>query len=302
MNRPRLNVLVTGAAGFIGSHIGAHLAAQGCGVFADSAVGAPRQNLNEEVLLRAMRGARPDAIVHAAGSGTVAQVAARPADELPANLGVLVHVLQFAQKHAPSARLVLLSSAALYGDAPATPQAEGDARHPVSLYGVAKMQAEQIAAFFAQQHGVASTAIRLFSVYGPGLRKQLLWDAMNKFAAGRSEFFGTGRELRDWVHIEDVCRFIDSMLAQPQRNGFEVYNCAGSPATTAEVLTLLANAAAAPAPTFSGQSRPGDPVCLVADCSKAERELGWRAKVNWRVGVADYAAWFARTAAAGAAT
>jgi UDP-glucose 4-epimerase len=188
--------------------------------------------------------------------------------------------------------VVLLSSAALYGNAPATPQAEHETRAPVSLYGVAKAQAEQLAAYYAVQQGLQATVVRFFSVYGPGLRKQLLWDAMLKFGAGGSEFFGTGAERRDWVHIDDVCRFIDRLLAVPQTSALDVFNCAGSAATTGEVLAHLASAAGAPAPTFNGRTRPGDPACLVADCSKAERELGWRAQVAWRDGVTGYARWF----------
>jgi len=239
----------------------------------------------------------PDAIIHAAGSGTVARVAADPATELPANLSAWLAVLEFARIGAPKARVVLLSSAARYGNAPAEPQRESGVREVVSLYGLAKAQTEQLAAYYATQFGVSTTAVRLFSVYGPGLRKQLLWDAMNKFACGDAVFFGTGLEQRDWVHIDDVCRFMDHLLARPALRSFDVYNCAGSPATTAEVLTLLAQAAGAPAPAFNGQSRQGDPVCLVADCAKAARELDWQARIAWREGVAAYAEWFALRAA-----
>ena len=292
-------VLVTGAAGFIGGSLAAHFRARGAQVFVDVAhsdsCATRRWPLSEPALVHAMAGELPDVILHAAGSGTVAKVSAQPALELPANLGALLTVLQYAQHHAPSARVVLLSSAALYGNAPATPQRESDARAPVSLYGVAKAQAEQLAAYYAQQHGLHTTAVRLFSVYGPGLRKQLLWDAMVKFSHGHSIFFGTGQEQRDWVHIDDVCSFMASLINTPLNPGFEVFNCAGSPATTAQVLAVLARASNAPAPAFSGQVRAGDPVSLVADCTKASHELGWRAAIGWAEGATSYAHWFLRS-------
>ena len=295
------SVLVTGAAGFIGGALAAHFRQQGARVFVDAERGqsasSRRWPLTEAGLLQATGGATPDVIFHAAGSGTVAKVAAQPALELPANLGALLSVLQFAQQHAPAARVVLLSSAALYGNAPATPQRETDHRAPVSLYGLAKAQAEQLAEFYAAQHSVRATAVRLFSVYGPELRKQLLWDAMVKFGQGRCDFFGTGHEHRDWVHIDDVCDFMRSLLEQPPSRDFDVFNCAGGQAaSTAQVLTHLATASGAAPPQFSGQARSGDPACLVADCSKAERELGWHAKVAWQDGVAEYARWFAAQA------
>jgi UDP-glucose 4-epimerase len=294
------SVLVTGAAGFIGGRLAAHFRALGARVFVDVQPGdagsTRRWPLGDAALLQATGGAVPDAIIHAAGSGTVAKVAAQPTLELPANLAAWLAVLQYAQAHAPKARVVLLSSAALYGNAPAQPQREGDARAPVSLYGVAKAQAEQLAAYYAHQQGLSATAVRLFSVYGPGLRKQLLWDAMTKFVAAGAgapaRFFGTGQERRDWVHIDDVCRFMAALLALPPTAPFAVYNCAGFAATTAEVLAVLASAAGAAPPQFTGQGRAGDPASLVADCSKAERDLQWRPTVPWAQGAASYAAWF----------
>lgn len=293
-------VLITGAAGFIGCALATHFRQQGANVFVDAAresgaIGT-RLPLTEVSLLKAMGGAVPDVIFHAAGSGTVAKVAAQPAVELPANLAAMLSVLQFAQRHAPTAHVILLSSAALYGNAPATPQRESDQRAPVSLYGVAKAQAEELAAFYATQLGLRATAVRLFSVYGPGLRKQLLWDAMGKFAQGRSDFFGTGDERRDWLHIDDVCTFMSALMARGPGQSFDVFNCGGEPASTAEVLRLLASRTGALVPQFNGRTRVGDPGCLVADCGKAERELGWRASIGWRAGVVGYADWFSRDA------
>ena len=295
-----MKVLVTGAAGFIGSALADHFRTQGAQVFVDATRGhsgsTTRWPLTESALGQAMNGVVPDVIFHAAGSGTVAKVAAQPTLELPANLGAFLAVLQYVRSQAPAARVVLLSSAALYGNAPAEPQCEADTRVPLSLYGVAKAQAEQLAAFYANQFGVTTTAVRLFSVYGPSLRKQLLWDAMNKFAGDRAVFSGTGLERRDWVHIDDVCRFMGHLVACPAVHSFNVYNCAGSPASTAEVLTVLAKAAGAPAPAFNGQSRQGDPLCLLADCTKAASELDWQAQIGWREGVTAYAKWYAMQA------
>lgn len=287
-------VLVTGAGGFIGGRVLAHLQSVGQPTCADRLPGAAREDLTPSGLFARLGTASVQAIIHAAGSGTVGQVAAAPERELPSNLAAALAVLEFARLRAPLAHVVMLSSAALYGNAPSFAQAETEARTPVSLYGVAKAQVEQLAAHYATQYGLTVTVVRLFSVYGPGLRKQLLWDAMNKFAAGGGEFFGTGQEQRDWIHIDDVCRFMGQLLHHSGTPGsLRVVNCAaGQSATTADVLTLLAAAAGAPPPRFNGQVRAGDPACLVADCSKAERELGWRASVPWREGVAQYAAWF----------
>jgi UDP-glucose 4-epimerase len=291
-----MKVLITGASGFVGSHVAAHFNKLGAQVFVDvlERTSAGRTTLSAASLAQATNGAVPEAIIHAAGSGTVAQVASDPASHMPNNLSATLAVLEYARTAAPKARVVLLSSAAVYGNAPARPQAEADSRAPVSLYGLSKVQAEQLLAHYVNQFHMQATAVRLFSVYGPGLRKQLLWDAMNKFAAGRRDFFGTGQEQRDWVHVDDVCSFLSCLLAKPPAAPFDVFNCAGQAAATSEVLALLATQAHAAAPQFNGQTRAGDPQCLVADCSKAQRLLDWRPSQQWQEGVADYARWFLR--------
>jgi UDP-glucose 4-epimerase len=291
------SILITGSGGFIGAQLAQHFVQAGVHV---CALASSRGGLSAQTLTQAVAGRPLQAIIHAAGSGTVAQVTAGPAQELPANLQALLAVLEFARLAAPQAHVVLLSSAALYGNAPALPQNETQSREPVSLYGLAKAQTEQIVAFYAHQHGLQATAVRLFSVYGPGLRKQLLWDAMNRFLSPASapqgaEFFGTGQELRDWVHIADVGRFMQALLARPSAPAFDVFNCAGGVgASTAEVLSHLARCAGAVAPRFNGQTRAGDPLALLADCGKADQQLGWRPRIGWREGVAEYAHWFIR--------
>ncbi len=290
-------ILITGAAGFIGSRIADHFRQAGHRVCVDAAPGAARSTLTAGALAALADGQAPDAIIHAAGSGTVGAVAADPATHLAGNLAALLAVLEYARALAPSTRVVLLSSAAVYGSAPARPQREDDARPPLSLYGLSKAQCEQVLGHYAAHYGIRTTAIRLFSVYGPGLRKQLLWDAMNKFAAGRRDFFGTGQEMRDWVHVDDVGRFMRCLLARAPAAPFEVFNCGGQPATTAQVLARLAELAGAGAPVFNGQGRPGDPACMLADCARAAQALGWQAQVPWREGLQQYADWYGGIAA-----
>jgi UDP-glucose 4-epimerase len=289
-----MKVLITGASGFIGSRLAAHFRASGAQVFVDVAerTSAGRTTLSAHLLNHVTGGVAPDAIIHGAGSGTVGQVAADPANHLPNNLAATLAVLEFARATAPGARVVLLSSAAVYGNAKAEPQYETDSRPPVSLYGLSKVQAEQLLAHYASQFNIQSTCVRLFSVYGPGLRKQLLWDAMNKFAAGGHSFFGTGQEQRDWVHVDDVCHFMSHLLTKPAAASFDVFNCGGQVASTSDVLSALATQAQAPAPQFNGQTRAGDPRCLVADCGKAQHLLDWRAQRHWQEGMAEYAHWF----------
>ncbi len=278
-----MKVLVTGASGFIGYSLASHFDALGRAV-------TRSPSLRESPII-ANCAEPPAVIVHAAGSGTVGQVAAAPAREIPANLAAALAVLEYARVSAPATHVVLLSSAAVYGDAPALPQQEDQTRLPVSLYGLAKQQVEALGEHYAVQFGLRVSVVRLFSVYGEGLRKQLLWDAVRKFSVGEASFFGTGEETRDWVHVADVCGFVDSLIANPPA-GYAVLNCGSQVGTsTRAMLTELATALGKSPPSFNGAVRAGDPRFLVADTSRARDVLGWQAKVSWQEGVRNYARW-----------
>lgn len=290
------SILVTGAAGFIGNRLAAHFESAGVRVVRDAgrtAMAGGRACIDASSLERATEGTPPEVILHAAGSGTVSQVVSDPSRHMSANLAATLGVLEYARTCAPRAHVVLLSSAAVYGNARAEPLREGDSREPVSLYGLSKAQSEQVLAHYSRDFGLRTTSVRLFSVYGPGLRKQLLWDAMSKYSQGQRDFFGTGQERRDWVHVDDVCCFMESLLTTPGNSGTAVFNCGGHAASTLEVLSHLAARAGSEAPRFSGRARAGDPVSLLADCSRAAAELGWKAQIGWKEGMSQYADWYA---------
>ena len=145
---------------------------------------------------------------------------------------------------------------------------------------------------YGSQFGVASIVLRLFSVYGAGMRKQLLWDAANRLESGSAMFGGTGRELRDWLHVEDAAALIERAGGLASRECPVINGGTGVGTPVSEVLAGLASALGTTAvPRFSGEKRPGNPELLVADVTKATA-AGWRAEIDWKEGVRGYAAWF----------
>jgi UDP-glucose 4-epimerase len=175
------------------------------------------------------------------------------------------------------------------------PIPESAALEPVSPYGVFKLQAEMLCRDYSRLFGVSSVAVRPFSVYGPGLRKQLLWDACRKFASAKPLFDGDGSEVRDWLHVEDLAALIAQVAGRPQM-GFSALNAgSGRGAAVRDIVAMVAdNFASATPPRFSGSPRPGDPQAYVADIASA-RALGWSPSMNLAEGVSDYVRWF-RTA------
>lgn len=296
-------VLVTGAAGFIGRNVARHYADAGWAV-----TGIGHGSWAEEAWqsqgfsawhgaditlenLRAYAG-EPAVIIHCAGSGTVGFSMAHPAQDFQRTVATTAAVLEFVRILSPASRVVIPSSASVYGAAATLPICESSPLSPVSPYGSHKRMAEELCQSYARNFGIATVVVRLFSVYGPGLRKQLLWDACTRIARGENGFFGSGQETRDWLHIDDAAALLMSAgeLASPACR--IVNGGAGEEVAVREVLgELFAAFGRSGPPTFTGVARMGDPERYRADISIA-RSWGWRPEKQWREGVREYAAWF----------
>jgi UDP-glucose 4-epimerase len=297
------SVLVTGAYGFVGRHASRRLAEEGHRVTGIGHGGwtqgeARRWGLSAwhatDVNLDALftYAGEPDLVIHCAGSGSVGFSVGHPYQDYQRNVGSAAAVLEFSRLHAPDARIVLPSSAAVYGAVERTPIEEIDVLRPVTPYGAHKKIAEDLCASFGRYCGVKSAVVRLFSVYGPELRKQLLWDASWRVSRNENGFFGTGRELRDWIHVEDA---VGLLLKAGERASAEcpvVNGGTGEGISVEQVLNELFRAfGRSDEPLFSGQARAGDPPHYIASTSVAQA-WGWKPTVGWREGICEYVRWF----------
>jgi UDP-glucose 4-epimerase len=160
-----------------------------------------------------------------------------------------------------------------------------------------KLMAEQMVEFSAQQFGIPSAIVRLFSIYGCGQRKQLLWDACRKLSAGDNVFMGTGEEVRDWIHVEDAAELMMLAAGHASSQSPIVNGGSGDGVTVREVVEQLSRSLLSkePAVRFSGAPRAGDPARFVADIQRAT-SWGWRPVHDWKTGMAEYVAWWSRGA------
>ncbi len=296
-------VLVTGANGFLGRHVARAAAAQGHrvtgmghGVWAGgdwrSWGLSAWHDLDITLSALLVHGGTPDLIVHCAGGGSVGFSIENPGQDFERTAGTTSHVLEYLRTRSPSTALVYPSSTAVYGRAAVLPITEESPLSPISPYGTHKLIAELLCRSYGRSFGLRVSVVRIFSAYGAHLRKQLLWDASRKVLAGDFNFGGSGQEVRDWVHVEDVAALMLMAAEHATPEVPTVNGASGVGVTTREVLTMLFEALGAPqSPEFSGTSRAGDPDSYVGNPDLAG-SWGWAPKHGLREGVRDYARWF----------
>jgi UDP-glucose 4-epimerase len=295
-------VLVTGAHGFIGRHVARAYARAGWRV-AGLGLGAWTTDewrswgLTEwheaEIGRDLLRGIRevPGVVVHCAGGASVAFSVAHPDEDRRLTVETTRRVLEAAGGRAGAPRVVFVSSGAVYGGHDGR-AAEDTPVDPQSPYARHKLEAEELCVERGGTAGVEGVRVRLFSVHGPGLRKQLLWDACSKLTRGEWSFAGTGREVRDWLYVDDAAALVVEAGSHASVTWPIVNGGTGVGVTVREVLEELGRAWDGRAgPAFTGVARAGDPVGLVADCALA-RSWGWSPCVDWREGVRRYVEWF----------
>ncbi|MEJ7138197.1 NAD-dependent epimerase/dehydratase family protein [Amphibiibacter pelophylacis] len=304
-----------GAAGFVGRHTALALARRGYrvlgvghGQWTDhewhrwGLSGWLEADISIEALDRVTADEEPVSIVHCGGSGAVSFSYTNPFSDFERATQSTAAALEWIRlTGARRTRFVLVSSAAVYGDQGDFDVTENYLRAPISPYGVHKAAAEALCESYSRFFGVASSIVRLFSVYGEGLRKQLLWDALNKFRRGENQFFGTGNELRDWIHVDDAATLL-TLASHKLQSTFEVFNGGAVHATTRQLLDGLACAYGHVGGIhFNGELHKGNPSRLTSDCGHATRLLNWAPQVKLENGLARYAAWFKSLPEAGGA-
>ena len=299
-------VIVLGAAGFVGRHVARALNEQGLHVIGighgswskkDASSWGVSTWVKSDIGLAALNSLGlsepPLAIIHCGGSGTVSSCYESPLLDFQRTVQSTATVLEWIRLNGRGrCRFVLASSASVFGDCGDTDATESSPPSPISPYGYHKVAAERECEAYSNFFDAPTSIVRLFSVYGEELRKQLLWDALNKYQAGHQEFFGTGDEIRDWIHVEDAADLLTT-AALAKQSGLELYNGGHEQMTIREVLRLLAKAYGSDGePKFNGKTHTGNPRRLSANYNHTSRSLGWTPKITLSEGIPRYVEWF----------
>jgi UDP-glucose 4-epimerase len=311
-------VLVTGGAGFIGSHVSDRFLARGDRVvIVDNLSSGRRENIPAGAEFHALdvRSAEMAALVRESAFDVVAHLTAqidvrRSVDDpvFDASVNILGTLnLAEAIRSSPSARgarIVFASTGgALYGDLVTPPSPEASAKDPDSPYGIAKLGSEYYLAYYGRVHGLNTVALRFGNVYGP--RQDPHGEAgvvaifCGRLLDGRPlTVFGDGRQTRDYIYVGDVAAAFltaaSAPLAPPERLDARAFNVGtGVETSVIELAEMLRRVTGARTPIEFAPKRPGELARSVLAAEKASELLGWRATTLLERGLGETYAWFA---------
>jgi len=283
-----MRVVVTGGAGFVGSHVAAHLAERGFSVVAvDNLERASAVRHLEEVGVPLVVGdvrhvdlPPADAVVHAAAYINVEESWERPYDYMWNNAAATARVAR--QCAETGAHLVYISSAAVYGEPQRLPIDENHPTRPLSPYGLSKLAGEQAAQMLAP----GAAILRLFNVYGPGQTGPYA-GVVSKFIERAKRglppvIYGDGTQTRDFIHVADVAQFVEIILDRGAAGVFNVGT--GRAVSIRELAAVVMRLAGLGGEPLYGPPRAGDIKHSAADVSKA-RALGWEPRVPLEEGL-----------------
>lgn len=293
-----MKVLVLGSKGFIGSHVLSYFRSlqaesYGCDVVVEYndphyfQVEATNSSYEDVFLSHKF-----DACINCSGAASVPDSFVHPFRDFSLNVHNLFALLEAVRKHNPLCKVLNVSSAAVYGTPLINPVSEISAAKPVSPYGLHKLYSEMITEEFARYFHLRTCSVRVFSAYGPGLRKQLFWDWARKVKEhNHIDVLGTGDESRDFIYIDDLVVALKCVLDGSVFQG-EVINVAnGIEVTIRDAIQLYQRLSVQKFSfAFSNAGRVGDPVNWKADISKLNA-LGYEQKISFEHGLGNYLKW-----------
>lgn len=292
-----MKILIIGSKGFIGSHCVKYFAKSNEVWECDVVLDYNRDNYiyiepNEcdfnEIFIKH----KFDVCINCSGAANVPFSLEKPFNDFQLNTVNVFKILDGIRKFNPECKFISLSSAAVYGNPTRLPIEEHDSLAPVSPYGIHKQMSEMICEEFHRFWNIRTTCIRIFSAYGPGLKKQLLWDLSQKIKNNdKVELFGTGKETRDFIHIDDLVNLIDCVIRSDSFSGDIINAANGVEIPVSKIAYEMKKAFGSDKDIFfKGTNRKGDPLNWRADIQKSQ-QIGYNQSTSIEEGIKSYVSW-----------
>jgi nucleoside-diphosphate-sugar epimerase len=309
-----VRALVTGAAGFIGSHLADALLARGDTVvgvdcftpYYDRAtkeenVAAARAHERFELVEADLRScdveallSGVDAVYHqAAQAGVRLSWSDGFADYVGHNVLATQRLLEAVQRARPSARVVYASSSSVYGNQARYPTVETDLPKPFSPYGVTKLAAEHLCGLYAENWGVHTVSLRYFTVFGPRQRPDMSIHRLCQAAVDGSRFprYGDGTQIREFTYVRDIVAGNLAAADCDVAPGAYVNLAGGAEITLNDLIALVGDVAGSPVTVDPGPKQAGDSFRNGGAIDRARELLGWSPRMSLRDGIAAQVAW-----------
>jgi len=311
-----MKILITGAAGFIGSHLSERLLDGGhevCGFdnfdpYYDISIKETNvARLEQSPQFHLVRGDirdvaaidevwrkfHPDRVVHLAARAGVRPSIAEPALYSEVNITSTIHLFEAARRHGTP--VVFASSSSVYGGSDRVPYTEDDpVNNPISPYAASKRAGELMAAAYFHLYQIPIICLRFFTVYGPGQRPDM---AIHKFAKAiltdqPITLFGDGSTARDYTYVEDIVQGIVASIERAPQLGYAIFNLGNSRTVQLlELVQLLEKATGKTAQIHWENMQPGDVLLTSADISHAQKLLDYQPRTSIETGLRNTVEW-----------
>ena len=295
-----MKVLVTGGAGFIGSHLVDSLIERGDEVVVvdnlstgfeeniNPAAGFYQLNIGDDELAEVFKRERPDVVSHQAAQINLRRSVAEPVFDAQENILASLNVILNSFRFGVEKFVYASSGGAVYGEAHYLPVDEEHPVNPISQYGISKHTVEHYLYLYAHQYGLKYVILRYPNVYGPRQNPSAEAGVIAIFARQmlrreRPTIFGQGDKTRDYTHVSDV---VAANILAMERGHNTIYNIGTGIETSVEqIFDVLAQALGYEGSPIYAPAREGEVNRMCLDWSKAQRELGWRPKLSLKEGI-----------------
>ena len=278
-------ILITGSKGFIGKNLNDYFKKKNKiykTIYLDQNI-LKKNNLPKNKKLNKFD-INPDIIFHCAGPSSVSESFKNPKLDFKKNYLTTKYLLKEFINNKKKPLIYIFSAAAVYGKSKRKLK-------PISPYGKNKLKVEKLCKYYSKKYKFEFIIMRLFSVYGKGLKKQFFWDICNKLINRSFEFYGTGNEQRSWLHINDLIQAIEKLYIK--RNKLVTLDIGAlKPMKNRYIVNLFIKKNKLKIiPKFNFKTREGDPKNLISN-NKKIFTYNWFPKVKIETGINEYVKWF----------